>query len=227
MARLLRLCPAGVPLHVVQRGNNRQVCFRWDKDYATYLAAARDGALAYGVEVHAWVLMTNHVHLLATPRVDGGISRMMQYIGRYYVRYFNRSYCRTGTLWEGRFRSCVVDNDDYFLCCQRYIELNPVRAGMVEGPGDYRWSSYHANALGKSDPLTVPGDVYLALGQCETSRHAAYRRLFEESDSSNMLDDLRKATNRGLAFGRERFKEEIQSSYRRRVRSEKPGPRSE
>ena len=153
MARLTRLCPAGVPLHVIQRGNNRQVCFVCVEDYQTYLKYLSDGARKYGVDIHAWVLMANHVHLLSTSHFDGSVSKMMQYLGRHYVRYYNQMYRRTGALWEGRFKSCVVDTDAYFLACQRYIELNPVRAGMVSDPIEYRWSSYQNNALGVSSEI--------------------------------------------------------------------------
>jgi putative transposase len=132
MPRRPRLCPAGVPQHVVQRGNNRQVCFASDEDLKAYAYWLHEGSQKYQVEIHAWVFMTNHVHLLVTPVEDMAIGRMMQHIGRHYVRYFNYTYCRTGTLWEGRYHSCLVQETAYLLACQRYIELNPVRAGMVE-----------------------------------------------------------------------------------------------
>ena len=140
MSRLPRLCPQGIPLHIIQRGNNRQISFICKEDYRNYLGFVFDGATAYGVYVHAWVLMTNHVQLLATSHSDGNVSKMMQYVGRYYVRDFNQQYRRSGTLWEGRFKSCLIDSDQYFLTCQRYIELNPVRAGIVEDPGKFPWS---------------------------------------------------------------------------------------
>ncbi len=141
MVRLARLCPPGFPQHIIQRGNNRQPCFGSDKDigaYANWLAMSAD---RYGVHIHAWVFMTNHVHLLATPFQEFSVSRMMQFVGRHYVRYYNRAHQRTGTLWEGRFKSCLVQQDVYLLNCYRYIEMNPVRSRMVEHPMDYRWSS--------------------------------------------------------------------------------------
>jgi len=148
MARLPRLCLSGIPQHIIQRGSNRQACFASAEDFAAYANWLQECADKYDVAVHAWVFMTNHVHLLVTPSSSDGVSKMMQTLGRYYVRYFNNTYRRTGTLWEGRFKSCVIDAEEYLLTCYRYIELNPVRAGMVESPSDYAWSSYGANGLG-------------------------------------------------------------------------------
>ena len=138
MARLPRICLPGIAQHVIQRGNNRQVCFGANDDFAAYAHWLEEYAEKYHVAVHAWVFMTNHVHLLVTPTTADGVSRLMQSLGRRYVRYFNHTYQRSGTLWEGRFKSCVVEDDSYLLLCQRYIELNPVRAGMVEHPADYQ-----------------------------------------------------------------------------------------
>jgi len=134
MVRLPRICLPGIPQHIIQRGNNRQPCFASDEDFATYAHWLDEYARKCEVAIHAWVFMTNHVHLLATPRTEDGISRLMQTLGRHYVRYFNYTYKRSGTLWEGRFKSCVVDEENYLLICQRYIELNPVRANMVVSP---------------------------------------------------------------------------------------------
>ncbi len=148
MPRRARFCPAGLPVHLIQRGNNRQVLFTCDADLAAYANWLADGAERYGVSVHGWVFMTNHVHLLATPANDDSLSRLMQFLGRLYVRHFNYTYQRSGTLFEGRFKSCVVQDDQYLLSCLRYIELNPVRAGMVSDPGEYVWSSFRAHAFG-------------------------------------------------------------------------------
>lgn len=175
MARLQRLCPPGIPQHIIQRGNNRQVCFAADEDYAAYAHWLHESARKYRVAIHAWVFMTNHVHLLATPSELGGVSLMMQRVGRHYVRYFNHVYRRSGTLWEGRFKSCVVAADDYLLICQRYIELNPVRANMVGHPSDYRWSSYRCNGLGRPAQLWTPHDIYLKLGKQEKERLRTYQ----------------------------------------------------
>jgi len=224
MARLPRLCPAGIPLHVIQRGNNRQVCFVCVEDYKTYLSYLHDGARKYGVDIHAWVLMTNHVHLLSTPQFDGSVSKMMQYLGRHYVRYYNQMYQRTGMLWEGRFKSCVVDTDVYFLACQRYIELNPVRAGMVSDPMEYRWPSYPHNAFGTKSQILSQHDVYIDLGADALSRQLAYRGLFKDELEESVISDLREATTKCLAFGGDRFKEEIELLCKRRVRPEKTRP---
>ena len=170
MPRLPRLNLAGVPQHVVQRGNNRQVCFFVEQDYVVYLDKLKYYAKQYQVDVHAFVLMTNHVHLLMTPYTDKGVSQLMQSLGRYYVRYINQTYNRTGTLWEGRYKSTLVDSEEYLLLVSRYIELNPVRANMVEHPAEYPWSSYHANALDKVVELISPHPVYQRLGNNKKAR---------------------------------------------------------
>lgn len=225
MARLQRVCPPGIPQHVIQRGNNRQVCFAADEDFAAYANWLYESAQRYRVAIHAWVFMTNHVHLLATPSEPGGVSRMMQRVGRHYVRYFNHVYQRSGTLWEGRFKSCTVSTEDYVLICQRYIELNPVRANMVMGPADYRWSSYRSNALGKAARLWTPHPIYLGLGQQEDERLTAYQSLFKAHMDQAMLNDIRVATNKGLALGSERFKLQIEALTGRRVTARKRGPK--
>ena len=140
MPRRPRLNLASVPLHIIQRGNNRQVCFSCDEDSSAYLRWLAEYAKKFGMDIHAYVLMTNHVHLLATPQRENSLSKTLQAVGRQYVRYFNHSYRRSGTLWEGRYKSSLVQSERYLLECYRYIELNPVRAGMVDDPADYRWS---------------------------------------------------------------------------------------
>lgn len=167
MARLPRLDVAGVPQHVIQRGNNREVCFFEEQDYTVYLSKLAEYAEKLEVEVHAFVLMTNHVHLLMTPISTGNISRLMQSLGRYYVRYINKKYDRTGTLWEGRYKSTLIDSEAYLLTVSRYIELNPVRANMVEQPGEYPWSSFRANALGVPIKLITPHEIYLRLAKTD------------------------------------------------------------
>lgn len=178
MARRPRFAIAGVPLHVIQRGNNRNACFFDASDYRFYLECLAEAAEKYGCHIHAYVLMTNHVHILVTPNEDYAVSQMMQSVGRRYVGYVNRSYRRTGTLWEGRFKAALVDSERYLLVCSRYIELNPVRAKMVEGPGDYCWSSYRCNAHGVQDACITPHRLYEALGHDGETRQAAYRELF-------------------------------------------------
>ena len=223
MARLSRVCPIGMPQHVIQRGNNRQVCFADEQDFAAYAGWLKGYSKKYQVDIHAWVLMTNHVHLLCTPRGQNAVSHMMQSLGRHYVRYFNFSYKRTGTLWEGRFKSCLVQEETYLIQLYRYIELNPVRAGIVEQPSDYVWSSYPINALGKVSELCTPHAVYLALGKDANERQASYRELFKHHVDGKLLEDIRLAVNKCMALGSERFKTEIESLSGRRMTAKKMG----
>jgi putative transposase len=178
MARLGRYFLAEQPLHVIQRGNNREATFHCDEDYERYREWLAAAAADNGCAIHAYVLMTNHVHLLVTPDAPAGVPRMVQTLGRRYVRYVNVSYGRTGTLWEGRYRAAPIDSDAYFLSCCRYIELNPVRAGMVRHPRNYAWWSYRAHALGKADALVSDHGLYRALGRSSADRQGAYRELF-------------------------------------------------
>lgn len=225
MARLLRLCLPGIPQHIIQRGTNRQKCFASDEDFSAYAYWLDKSARKYQVAIHAWVFMTNHVHLLATPATANGISRMMQTLGRYYVPYFNQAYCRTGTLWEGRFKSCLIDADEYLLVCQRYIELNPVRAGMVDAPDNYNWSSYKANANGLAMNLWTPHNIYQSLGSTTDDRAAAYRALFAGHLKEQVVKRIRSATNKGLALGSDKFASEIEMVSGRRVTSLRRGPK--
>jgi len=167
MARLKRYCPSGIPQHVIQRGNNRSACFSRENDFAAYAHWLDEAARKHRLAIHGWVFMTNHVHLLVTPERDDSVSKSMQTLGRRYVRYFNHTYGRTGTLFEGRFKSCIVEESTYFLTCLRYIELNPVRAGMVRDPSEYTWSSYRANAFGIQGRIWRPHAQYLALGETD------------------------------------------------------------
>ena len=223
MARLPRISPVDVPVHIIQRGNNRQVCFAAEEDYAAFIGWLTEYAKNYMVDVHAWVLMSNHVHLLCTPRRGGSLSLLMQSLGRRYVRYFNHEYQRSGTLWEGRYKSCLIQEGLYLLEVYRYIELNPVRAEMVAAPGDYRWSSYHVNALGRRSDLCTPHSVYLALGVNAAERRKNYRVLFERHVEGEFLAETRANTNKGLALGNDRFKEEIETLTGRRVKAKKRG----
>lgn len=209
------------PLHVIQRGNNRQACFFADEDYRFYLDWLLEGARRYGCDIHAWVLMTNHVHLLLTPRDGDAVSRLMQSLGRRYVQYVNRTYRRSGTLWEGRFKASAVQAEDYLLRVYRYIELNPVRAGMVTDPSEYRWSSYRCNGLGVADALVAPHERYLALGLEADERRAAYRGLFRSELETEALAEVRTASNGGLPLGSERFRAQIAATLGARL----PGPR--
>ena len=217
MARLPRLNLAGIPQHVVQRGNNRQVSFFAEQDYAVYLDKLKDYAKKYQVNVHAFVLMTNHVHLLMTPETEKGVSQLMQSLGRYYVMYINKTYQRTGTLWEGRYKSTLVDSDNYFLLVSRYIELNPVRANMVEHPAQYPWSSYHGNALNKDVVLLSPHHSYQSLGINKEARKQAYKYLFTHHIPELTLQEIRDATNKAWVLGENRFKQQIEQQTGRRA----------
>jgi len=186
MPRRKRQISAGIPVHVIQRGNNRQLCFDENKDRRSFLAALGEISAEYHVAVHAYVLMSNHLHLLVTADEDCGVSRMMQQLGRKYVYYYNHAHGRTGTLWEGRFRSSVIATTRYLLACHRYIEMNPVRAGLVSHPRDFVWSSYRTNALGRSSSLISQHRIVTTLGDSVEERCKAYQRLFigthEDSD---------------------------------------------
>jgi putative transposase len=223
MPRRARLRIAGMPLHVIQRGNNRGACFFADHDYRAYLQHLDELAAVYACAVHAYVLMTNHVHVLLTPQRPDSVSLLMKHLGQRYVQYVNRVYGRSGTLWAGRFRSSIVQSEGYLLRCQRYIELNPVRAGMVEAPEQYRWSSHAANALGKADTLVTPHEVFLALGETESERRNAYRALFRERLAPRELEEIRVSANAGYALGNERFREEIAAVLGRRAGPGTPG----
>jgi len=197
MARRPRFSLPDIPLHVVQRGNNRQPCFLSESDFAAYAHWLKECAGKHDVAIHAWVFMTNHVHLLVTPKTADGVSKMMQALGRYYVRYFNHRHQRTGSLWEGRFRSCVIDTEGYFMTCQRYIEMNPVRAGMVGSPEEYRWSSYCAHGMGAAVGMWSPHYLYQQLGSTPAARIEAYRELVRGNLDDAELRQLRRATNTG------------------------------
>ena len=216
MARLPRLYLPGCAQHVIQRGNNREACFDDKADYKAYLSFLKDAAGQYNVAVHAFVLMTNHVHLLVTPADETGVSRMMQAQGRKYVRYFNFKHHRTGTLWEGRYKSTLVDAASYLLTVYRYIELNPVRAGMVSHAAEYPWSSYQGNAVGKSIQLLTPHALYCQLGKSGAERQGAYRAIFQGSMPELTLAAIREATNKAWVLGDERFKAQIQARSGRR-----------
>jgi putative transposase len=218
MARRARYFLADQPLHVIQRGNNRQPVFFAEADYARYRDWLAVAAAEYGCAIHGYVLMTNHVHLLATPHTPESLPRTMQALGRRFVRYVNTIHGRTGTLWEGRYRAAPIDSEAHFLACCRYIELNPVRARMVRHPRDYRWSSYCAHAHGTSDTLVSDHDIYCRLGTNQTARQAAYRALFRAALDADFLDALRAATNGGWALGDARFHRQVADALGRRVR---------
>jgi putative transposase len=227
MPRQPRYSIAGFPQHVIQRGNNRQTIFFDDRDHQRYLDNLAEVSTATGCRIHAFVLMTNHVHMLVTPPSTHSVSEMMQGLGRRYVGYINRTYGRTGTLWEGRFKSCLVSSDEYLLACMRYIELNPVRAGMIGLPGDYKWSSFRTNALGENTPFpgVQPHAVYRGLGSNVRARLQAYRALFESNLKFKDIEEIRAATNSCLVLGGDSFKDRLEQQLQRRVRHLKPGPK--
>jgi putative transposase len=211
MARLPRFDLAGVPQHVVQRGNNRLPCFLDDEDRQRYLQCLRQALSRFGCRLHAYVLMSNHAHLLLTPDEAGCVSRLMHTFARNYVGSFNGRHGRTGTLWEGRFKSCLVDSERYFLTCSRYIELNPVRAWMVAQPNEYAWSSYRAQAGGDADPLLTPHSTYLALGTDPASRASAYRDLFAEVLPHELVEEIRSHLQQQKVLGTDRFRSWVEA----------------
>jgi putative transposase len=225
MPRQARLVVPNVALHVVQRGHDRRNCFRHDSDYLVYLSNLRDLSANTGCELHAYCLMTNHVHLLLTPRSPEGCALLMRSLGQRYVQYFNRRYARRGTLWEGRFRSCLVDSAPYVIACHRYIELNPVRAGMVVSPSAYKWSSYAGNVGQVPNGLLTPHTEYLGLASDPTRRYAAYRDLFATADAPAFLAAVRDATNGGFALIGEPLKAQLPREVQGRLGRKSPGPR--
>ncbi len=217
MARLPRYVLPGHPQHIIQRGNNRNAIFAADEDYAFYRKCLLQACIEHAVQVHAYVFMTNHVHLLMTPATKNGLSKVMQSVGRRYVQYFNYTYKRTGTLWEGRYKATLVDSEHYLLTCYRYIELNPVRANMVSHPEMYPCSSYHRNALGLPDELITPHDLYLSLASTDKKRQSAYRNLFKQSIEPEEMDSIRSATNNAWVLGNDYFKKDIEKLLNRRA----------
>ena len=212
MPRPARLNIPDIPQHITQRGNNRQACFYSNTDYRLYLDLLHEACRTHDCSLHAYVLMTNHVHLLMTPSTPEGVSMVIRDLGRDYVRTINKTYRRSGTLWEGRFKSSLVDKARYYLTCHRYIELNPVRAGMVSHPADYPWSSFRYHAMGEADALITPHDCWLNLGKDDQARRAAYRALFNERMTSSDIDSIRQSINTGLPTGNDRFRREIEQA---------------
>ena len=225
MARQPRLVFPGIALHIVQRGVDRRDCFHSDTDRLVYLTLLRDLAAATDCSIHAYCLMTNHVHLLITPADASGPATLMHGIGQRYVPYFNRRHGRTGTLWEGRFKSCLVDTARYVLACYRYIELNPLEAGMVSAPASYPWSSYRGNAGLAENKLLTAHAEYAALG-CESAmRHAAYRGLYESPIDANLLKAIRAATLGGYPLVGDDLKARLAAETTRALQPGRPGRR--
>jgi putative transposase len=223
MARLPRLTVTGYPHHVILRGNNRQDIFKVTADYQRMLDLLAEHSKVQAVDIHAYVLMGNHLHLLVTPQRDQALPKMMQAVGRSYVQVFNKVHGRTGTLWEGRYRSTLIQTDRYLLACKAYIDLNPVRAHMVAQPEDYVWSS-HAHYIGRrSDRLVTPHALYWALGNTPFAREAAYAELVQAGVSADQQGALTDATLRGWALGDDVFKASLQAQTERRLSKTKAG----
>lgn len=223
MPRKPRFNLVGIPQHVIQRGNNREPCFYSELDYRRYLTDLYHSAEKFHCHIHAYVLMTNHVHLLVTPMLESGISKMMQALGRRYVRYINKTYRRSGTLWEGRYKSSLIESEGYLLTCMRYIELNPVRAHMVNHPGEYKWSSYHVNAQGVIDTNIKPHPLYTVLSPVPKRRQYAYQELFRDDKDVDTLHKIRESLNHELVLGCSRFKDKIEAVTKRQTRLGQPG----
>ena len=223
MARLPRLTVPGYPHHIIQRGNNRQAIFSSAADYLMLLALLEENSQKFGVALHAYVLMSNHFHLLATPITADGLPQMMQAVGRRYVRYFNDSQGRSGTLWEGRYRSTLIETDRYLLACMAYIDLNPVRAGLVSNARDYPWSS-HAHYVGlRTDKMVTPHPLFWNLGNTPFAREAAYAELVGAGITPDQQDALTRSALSGWALGSESFVANLQKRTERRVNKAKAG----
>lgn len=205
MPRRPRIHLDNVPLHIVQRGHNREPCFFAEEDYHAYLHWLGEALTKERCALHAYALMTNHVHLLLSPKQAESVPRLIIALGRRYVQYINKTYRRTGTLWDSRYKSSLIQAETYLLSCQRYIELNPVRAAMVDDPAHYRWTSYRPNGLGQPSAILTPHTLFLALGEDDAARQKAYRALFRAQLDKAALDDIRLALNQNQPLGNERF----------------------
>lgn len=199
-----------MPVHIVQRGHSREPVFFKTEDYLSYLGWLHEASERYRCKIHAYVLMTNHIHVLATPEKNNSISLMMQYVGRHYVPYINDSYGTSGSIWEGRYKSNMIHDEAYLLICMRYIELNPVRANMVDAPGIYRWSSYQANAHGKEDELVRNHPLYISLGKSGALRIKAYAALFNAHINQEQLGVIRASCQSGTPLGNNYFKQKVE-----------------
>lgn len=217
MARQPRLTLPGYPYHVIQRGNNKQAIFATAADYSVWLDLLEENAKKFDVAIHSYVLMSNHFHLLATPQTADGLPKMMQAVGRSYVRYFNDAHGRSGTLWEGRYKSTLIETDRYLLACMAYIDLNPVRAGLVAQPQDYPWSSHHHYLGVRIDRLITPHALYWELGNTPFAREAAYAELVQSGINPVQQAAITQATLNGWALGEADFLADLQKKTKRRV----------
>ena len=223
MARLPRLVLANHPHHVIQTGNDSQLIFREPDDYQHFLTWLKESAREFKVAIHAYVLMPNHLHLLASPATAQGLAQMMQRVGRYYVPWYNAKYARSGTLFQGRFKTSLIDAQQYFMLCSRYIESNPVRSQLVGEAGDYPWSSYPHHAGVRPDPVITDHALYWALGNTPFQREAAYIELSQTTLSRDQMATLDAAVLKGWPLGSDSFKAEVQHRAKRQVLPAKRG----
>ena len=221
MPRQARLFFPGVAAHIVQRAANGSACFRRENDYILYLLHLRELSARHRIQVHAYCLMTNHVHLLLSPESTDGCQALMKELGQCYAQYFNRTYARTGPLWGRRYYSCIAESAQYVLACYRYIELNPVRAGMVADPSEYQWSSHRVNAGAREDSLISPHEEFLALGTEESTRRPSYKALFADALNEKLLERIRVSTVGGYPLASEAFA----STLGTKLHPSRPGPR--
>ena len=217
MPRKARMYLPGVPCHIIQRGNNRDATFFAEQDYQFYLECLYTAVRKYHADIHAYVLMTNHVHLLMTPLYKESISLVMQSVGRRYVQYINKEYRRTGTLWESRHKASLVDAEEYLLACYRYIEMNPVNAHMVAHPSAYKWSSYMRNAHGDFNKLVFPHEIYNRLGLNNAERQESYMALFNTLLDINDVKIIRNAVQFSMPTGNTQFKQQIEQALKRKI----------
>jgi putative transposase len=217
MPRKPRFYLPGTPVHIVQRGHSREPVFFENDNYSAYLEWLEQASERYGCAIHAYVLMTNHIHILATPDSQNSISQMMQYLGRHYVPYINHNYGSSGSIWEGRYKASMIHEDEYLLTCMRYIELNPVRANMVKTPGAYRWSSFRANGRGESNTLVQPHSLYHSLGRTRQHRQDTYQALFKTHIDNKVMENIRSAWQTGTPLGNEEFRRKVEDKLKCRV----------
>lgn len=216
MARQPRFALSGQPQHIIQKGNNRKVIFNSDRDYRFYLDKLEEKSREHQLEIHAYVLMPNHTHILATPKHEDGISKVLQSLGRCYAQYYNYIHNRTGTLFEGRYKATLVDSETYLLDCYRYIELNPVRSGLVMCPTEYGWSSHRFNALGLEDNVITPHMKFLELSVNDSDCFNEYRKISSYPLDINVVDEISEATNKSWVLGSSDYKLEIEKLLNRR-----------
>lgn len=223
MARVARVVLPEVPVHLIQRGHNRAQIFFTSKDALLFLQWLEEAAILHGVAVHAYVLMTNHVHLLATPQHSHSLARLTRSVGTRYAMHINAAHQRTGALWEGRYRTSIIDAERYFLICSRYIELNPVRAGLAATPEAYRWSSFRSNVGERSDSLVSPHPIYQSLGKDRTERSQSYRALFDQALPAPTLEEIRTAINGCRVLGQEKFIDALETETGYPIKPARPG----